>query len=91
MVAKLKKFWASLPAGWQAAITTFAATFVATFAHAVDEGGCFTTLCLRHYARTAVITAAVALRAFYMQPSKSAVVSPVSENPNTKSDNVGKI
>jgi hypothetical protein len=90
MIAKIKKFWASLPAPWQAAITTFGATFLATFAHAVDEGGCFTAICLRHYARTAIVTALVTLKALYMKPPSSAIAA-VSEKSNTTPINVGKI
>jgi hypothetical protein len=90
MIAKIRAFWHSLPAPWQAAITTFGASFVATFAHLVDEGGCFTAICLRHYARTAIVTAAVTLKAFYMQPGTPAIAA-VSEKPNTTPINQGKI
>jgi hypothetical protein len=80
MVAKIKSLWNSLSAAQQAAITTFGSAFIATLAHAIDEGGCLTAICLRHYLRTAIITAAVTLKAFYMQPGSPAIAA-VSDKP----------
>ena len=69
MITKLKALWAQLPHQLQAGITAVAGSFVATFVHALSEGGCYTSTCLKHYAGTAIAAALVTLRVFYMMPN----------------------
>jgi hypothetical protein len=71
MIAKIKAFWGTLPHSVQAAIVTFASAAFGTFVHAASEQGCYTGACLKHYAATAITTGLIALRAFYMIPSKN--------------------
>lgn len=79
MIQKAKQFWASLPHPAQAlilAVTTAAGT---AFAHAIEEGNCFSTACLKHYAGTAIAAGLVAARAFYMVPNRG--TPPAGPNP----------
>jgi hypothetical protein len=70
MWQKLKHGWAILPSPVQAILTTAAGGLIGAIGHAISEGGCLSATCLKHYAITAVGTAATALYAFYMQPNR---------------------
>ena len=73
MIQKLKALWASLPHQLQAGIVCFVSAAGVTAMHAFEDGGfVWTGAALKHLAGTAVVAGIVALRAFYMLPSKQA-------------------
>lgn len=66
----IKKQWAALPHQVQAAIVSVSGAFLATFVNLASQSGCYSATCLKQYVGTAVTTALVALRAFYMIPAQ---------------------
>lgn len=69
MWQRLKTFWGSLPHPLQATLVSAATVAGTAFVHALSEGDCFSTACLKHYAFTSLAAGAVVIKAFYMTPS----------------------
>lgn len=72
MGAKLKAVWSSLPHYVQAGLFSVGSAFLITFVHALSEGGCYSSTCLKHYLGTALAAAVAAASAYYTIPNKGA-------------------
>jgi len=68
---KLRNLWCALPHQVQALLIAFGTAAGTTLVHAISEGDCFATACLKHYIATAISAGLIAARAFYMLPSKA--------------------
>ena len=74
MIAKLKTLWGKIPHPYQALILGAVTVSLTTAWHAFQEGNCYTTACLKHYAVSGIFAGLAVIKAFYMLPNGTAQI-----------------